>query len=57
MASLSRPDLAPRNSPEWMAWIASYQAQQVAKQQQLQEQDARQFAQLVERKRQEMQYR
>ena len=53
MPSLSRPDLAPRSSPEWQAWYARHQAQQAAKQQQRQDPDARQVAQLVERKKQQ----
>jgi hypothetical protein len=52
MPSLSRPDLAPPSSPEWQAWYARHQAQQSAKQQQ-QDLDARQVAQLVERKKQQ----
>ena len=56
MTSTSRPDLAPRNSPEWMLWREKYQERQIAKQQQQQERDARQFAQIVERKRASGQY-
>jgi hypothetical protein len=57
MPSLSRPDLAPRSSPEWLAWYARHQAQQLAKQEQRQEQEAADRAAVLEKKRRELQYR
>ncbi len=56
MAALSRPDLAPRNSPEYIGWLARYQAQQAAKQQQQQEQEVAAAAAVLAKKRRELHY-
>ena len=51
MRPLSRPDLAPHTSPEWLGWYAQFKQRQALEAQQRQEREAREAETYIEKKR------